>query len=94
MSDDFNFGDQMKLIQDSLNQFNEKAEKVLETGEAGGGLVKVTVNGKMQFTDIEIDPVLLSADQKETLKTLIVSAANNAMQKVREAMVGGTFKLF
>lgn len=91
MSDEFDFEERMRLIQNSLNHFTEKADRMRETGEAGGGLVKVTVNGRLLFMDVEIDPVLLSEGKAETLKTLIVSAANSAIQKVRDSLMENPF---
>jgi DNA-binding YbaB/EbfC family protein len=56
------------------------------TGQSGAGLVKVTLSGKNETRRVEIDPSLLSADEKGVLEDLIVAAANDARGKV-EAMV-------
>ncbi len=56
------------------------------TGEAGAGMVKVTVNGENKVLKIEIDDSLLNKDSKSMLSELIISAANSAQEKSREAM--------
>jgi len=53
------------------------------TAEAGGGLVKVTMNGSHEVRRIEIDDSLLE-DDKEMLEDLVAAAVNAAVQKVAE----------
>lgn len=66
----------MKLAQERLAQ-----EEVI--GESGGGMVKVTMNGRYQVSRVEIDPSLM-ADDKEMLEDLISAAINGASQRVAE----------
>jgi nucleoid-associated protein EbfC len=66
----------MKLAQERLAQ-----EEVV--GESGGGMVKITLNGKYEVKRVEIDPALLS-DDKEMLEDLIAAAFNGAGQRVAE----------
>ena len=63
------FQQKMKEIQDS-------AEFATFTAESGGGVVKVTVNGKNKITSIDIDESVL--DDAELLADLIMVATNNA----------------
>jgi nucleoid-associated protein EbfC len=51
-------------------------------GEAGGGLVKVTVKGSGETVAITIDPKVVDPDDVETLQDLIVGALADASQKV------------
>jgi DNA-binding YbaB/EbfC family protein len=66
----------MKLAQERLAQ-----EEVI--GESGGGMVKITMNGRYQVSRVEIDPSLMS-DDKEMLEDLISAAINGASQRVAE----------
>ncbi|CRI66095.1 conserved hypothetical protein ybaB [Thiocapsa sp. KS1] len=66
----------MKLAQERLAQ-----EEVV--GESGGGMVKVTMNGRYQVSRVEIDPALMG-DDKEMLEDLISAAVNGASQRVAE----------
>jgi DNA-binding YbaB/EbfC family protein len=52
-------------------------------GESGGGLVKATVNGKMELLDISLQEDILEED-KDMIEDLIISAVNNAMSKAQE----------
>ncbi len=68
--------EKMKQVQDSLG--SEMVE-----GQAGAGLVKVTMTCKNQVKSITIDPSLMTtdADDRETLQDLLVSALNDAAAK-------------
>ena len=52
-------------------------------GEAGGGLVKVTMNGKHEVRRVEIDDSLVG-DDKEMLEDLVASACNDAVRRIAE----------
>jgi len=81
-----NIGDLMKQAQQMGKEMKKaQAELVnLEViGESGGGLVKVTLNGKHEAKRITIDDSLL--DDKEMLEDLIAAAINSAAHKVAEA---------
>lgn len=67
----------MAKIQDEL------ANKTVQ-GSAGGGMVQATVNGQFNVTAIKIEPSVISADEKEMLEDLIISAINDGMRKARE----------
>lgn len=62
-----------------------EAQEALETLEisaaSGGGLVKVTANGKGLLKSVQIDPSLLASDEKEILEDLLVAAVNEARNK-------------
>ena len=51
-------------------------------GESGGGMVKVTLNGKHEARRVQIDPSVLS--DKEMLEDLIAAAINDAVHKVEQ----------
>ena len=61
----------------------ELANKPVEA-ESGGGMVKGIMNGTQIVQAINIDPSLLSADEKEVLEDLIKAALNQAKEKVEE----------
>ena len=69
----FNIGDALKQIQD-------KVANISAIGEAGGGDIKATVNGKRELVKIEIENSML--ENKEVLQDLIVGAVNSAMANV------------
>ncbi|MCS7210278.1 MAG: YbaB/EbfC family nucleoid-associated protein, partial [Chloroherpetonaceae bacterium] len=63
-------------------------------GEAGGGMVKVTANGKHEILKVEIEKELLTPDEQEMLQDLIVAATNKALQEstrvAQEEMIKAT----
>jgi DNA-binding YbaB/EbfC family protein len=60
-------------------------------GQSGGGLVKVTLNGKGVLTGTDIDASLLKAEEKEILEDLIVAAHADAKGRL-EQMVAEEMK--
>jgi DNA-binding YbaB/EbfC family protein len=65
-------------------------------GQAGAGLVKVTLSGKGEMKRLSIDPGLMKADEVEILEDLVVAAAQDAKAKLdvelqakMQAMAGG-----
>ncbi len=82
-----NIGNIMKQAQQlQANMQRAQAEiATLEvTGEAGGGMAKVTMTGKHEAKRVSIDPSLIG-DDKEMLEDLIAAAINDAVQKVERA---------
>lgn len=51
---------------------------------AGGGVVKVKINGKMEVLAIDIAPELVDPDDIETLSDVITAAVNEAIKTVNE----------
>lgn len=49
---------------------------------AGGGVVKVKINGKKEVLNINIDPEIVDPDDIETLSDILVAAVNEAIKKV------------
>mgnify|MGYP006110567809 FL=1 len=73
---------QVKEMQAKMKEAQDKLEFIEETGEAGAGMVKATVNGKKQVLSIDIDESLMTKDDKEMAQDLTVAAINNALDKV------------
>ena len=79
-----NIADIMKQagqMQAKMADLQAALEQVFVTGQAGGGLVKVTMTGKFTVKAIEIDPSLLKADEKEMLEDLVLTALGDAKSK-------------
>ncbi len=62
----------------------EAAAKTVEA-QAGGGMVKVVVDGSMRVRKIEIDPALLAANDRAMLQDLIVVAINDGLRRAQES---------
>lgn len=50
----------------------------------GGGVVKVTANGKLEISSIEIDKDVIDPNEKEMLEDLIIAAVNRSIERARE----------
>lgn len=84
-----NFGNMLKQAQQMQSKMEEMQEKLAVaeyTGEAGGGMVTVTLNGKGAMNGIKIDPNLMQPDDHEVLEDLVMAAFNDARTKVSAAM--------
>ncbi len=68
-------------LQARMQQMQEDLAGLLVEGQSGGGLVKVTVNGKFDTRSIKIDPSLLKPEDAEMLEDLIVAAFTDAKGK-------------
>ena len=76
-----NLGEMMKQVQEMqarMQDMQAKLEQTTVTGQSGGGLVKVTLNGKGALESMAIDPSLLKAEEKEIVEDLIVAAHADA----------------
>ena len=77
---------QAKEMQDKMQELQKKVEQTEVEGTAGGGMVKITINGKHIATKVEIDPELINVEEKDVLEDLFVAAINDATKKVSENM--------
>jgi DNA-binding YbaB/EbfC family protein len=89
-----NLGDMMKQVQamqERMAEMQAKLEQASVTGQSGGGLVKVTLNGKGTMTGLVIDASMMKPEEKEILEDLIVAAHADAKAK-SEAMMAEEMK--
>jgi len=81
-----NFGNMMKQAQ-ALQANMQKAQAEIANlevvGEAGGGMVKVTMTGKHDVRRVQIEPAVIGED-REMLEDLIAAAVNDAVKKVEQ----------
>ena len=78
-----NLMQQAQQMQESLKQAQQELGDLEATGEAGGGMVKVTMNGRNEVTRVNIEDGAM--DDREMLEDLITAAANQAVARIREA---------
>jgi len=72
-------------IQGRMQQFQEELSRLEMEGRSGGGLVKVTLNGKMEARSVKIDPSLIKPEEAEMLEDLILAAFQDAKGRVEAA---------
>lgn len=73
---------QAQEMQKNMQVAQEELAKMEVTGEAGGGMVKVSMTGKHELVKVDIDDSLM--DDKEMLEDLFAAAVNSASRRVDE----------
>src|SRR5215475_12773562 len=82
-----NFGNMMKqaqAMQANMQKVQAEIASIEVSGESGGGMVKVTMNGKHEVKRVQIEPSVASED-REMLEDLVAAAINDAVNKVDAA---------
>ena len=75
----------MKDFQAQMKEAQDDLDGLTATGEAGGGLVRATANGRQQVLTIAIDESLLSSpDDRAMVTDLTVAAVNAALKAAAE----------
>ena len=75
---------QVQRLQARIAEMKEElAEREVE-GSAGGGMVKVVVNGRQEVLAVEIEPQAM--EDREMLEDLVTAAVNDAMRKSKALM--------
>jgi len=77
---------QLKELRDQAKQIKEMLSKESVVGEAGGGNVKVVMDGNQEVLSVDIDPSLLIIESKEKLEQYVREAINDAIKKVQRVM--------
>lgn len=71
---------QAQKMQENLQRAQEEVAKLEATGSAGGGMVSVTLTGKMECRKVRIEPSVLA--DAEMTEDLIAAAINDAVNKI------------
>ena len=79
-----NMNQLMKMAQDMSRKMEEQMDAIEVEGNAGGGMVKVTMNGHKNVLSTEIAPDVVDPDDIEMLQDLVTAAVNDAITKVDE----------
>ena len=77
---------QVGQMQARMQQMQEEMAAQEIDGQSGGGLVRITLNGKGDVKRLRIDPSLMKPDETEIVEDLIVAAAQDAKSKVESLM--------
>ncbi len=73
---------QAQKMQQEMQKAQEELARLEVTGQSGGGMVEVVMNGKHAVRNVKIDPTL--TDDLEMLEDLMTAAINDAVNKVAE----------
>jgi DNA-binding YbaB/EbfC family protein len=74
---------QLGQVQENLRQAQAEAAQATVEGSAGGGAVRVTATGGLEFQAVRIDPSVIDPDDAEMLEDLVLAAVRDAVEKAQ-----------
>lgn len=77
---------QAQQMQSKMSKMQEEMEDKTVEATAGGGVVKVVVNGKQELVDLQIDEDAVDPEDVEMLEDLILAAVNEGMREVQDML--------
>ena len=84
---------QAQQLQSKMVKLQEElADRTVESS-SGGGMVKVTANGRQQVLSIQIEKEVVNPDDVEMLQDLLLAAINDALAKAQEMVSSEMGKL-
>ena len=76
---------QAQKMQEKMQQAQDELAELEVHGEAGGGLVQVTMTGQNEVSRIRIDDALIAED-RDMLEDVVAAAVNDSMRKVKKVI--------
>ena len=76
---------QAQQLQANMQKAQEQLGSLEVTGESGGGMVKIVMNGRHEVRRVQIDQAIAVSD-REMLEDLVAAACNDATRRVAEAI--------
>ncbi len=73
-----------KKVQDSLSRIQEDLATEEVEGSAGGGLVRIKVNGSQEVLSVKIAPSVVNPEEVDVLEDLVMVAIKDAMSRAQE----------
>jgi DNA-binding YbaB/EbfC family protein len=80
-------------IKEEMDRLQQRLGQITADGDAGGGMVKVRVNGRMEVLSCVISEEAFKSSDRELVEDLVVAAVNQAMQKTRQQVAEETGKM-
>jgi len=80
-------------IKEEMERFQANVGQITAEGDAGAGMVRVRVNGKMEILGCRISDEAMRLNDREMLEDLIKSATNQALDKARQVVAEETRKM-
>jgi hypothetical protein len=71
-------------IREQVEQMQQRQAQITAEGDAGAGMVKARVNGRMEVLSVTISDEAMKFNDREMLEDLIKGAVNQAMARVRD----------
>ena len=84
MIDPSKIGEMMQQVQSMQAKMQADLKNISAEGQAGGGMVKVTLNGAFECSKVEIDVAVVDKDDVSMLQDLVQAAINAATTRIEE----------
>ncbi len=75
---------QAKKMQEKMTRLQQELETRTVEAQAGGGMVRVIVNGKFEVVSLKIEKEVVNPEDIEMLQDLIAAAVNEGIRKSQE----------
>ena len=85
-----NMNQLMKMAQNMAKQMEDQMDSLEVEGNAGGGMVKISMNGHKNILSLDISKEVVDPDDIEMLQDLVIAAVNDAMTQVDEKIKENT----
>jgi DNA-binding YbaB/EbfC family protein len=77
---------QAQELQERLTRVQEEAGAKTVEASAGGGMVTVVINGRLQVTALRIEPEVMKGGDTEMLQDLVIAAVNKGIRAAQDMM--------
>jgi nucleoid-associated protein EbfC len=77
---------QLPRLKEETERMQQRLDQIVVEGDAGAGMVKVRMNGRMVVLGYSLSSEALALNDREMLEDLIKAATNQALEKARQAM--------
>lgn len=80
-------GNMLRQAMEMKKKMEELKEQLAQeeiTGEVGAGMVKVTMNGKFEVLQVQIDPMLVDKEEIANLETMVQGAFNSTLAQAQQ----------
>ena len=85
------FSDMFSKFAGSMQEMEEKQKNTIYKAQSGGGLVKISINGKGEVIDLNIDKSLL--DDVDSLQILLMSAINEVYKNMEKNKINAALEM-
>jgi nucleoid-associated protein EbfC len=89
----FGMARNLPKIKEEMEKLQQKLGQLIAEGDAGAGMVKVKVNGRLEVLSCALSDELLRLNDREMLEDMIRAATNQALQKARVLVAEETSKM-
>jgi nucleoid-associated protein EbfC len=84
---------QLPRIKEEMERLQERLGQLSAEGDAGGGMVRVRVNGRMEVMSYTLSDEVMRLNDREMLEHLIRAATNQALERIRKQVAEETGKM-